>query len=170
MKHLIKFIIFITVSMQASDFKIAANTMNVQDCEGGGISLFYSLNEKLLLETSYNTFYIRGVQDGSTSENWNEYNTQRLGVRYYLKSYANNEIKLFVSAGAEHIYHDTSHTTKKPDLNTYGLLGLDFLVNDNFNITFAFGSGGKGPTADKINTDPNYAHGFNSVVGIEYTF
>ena len=170
MKKLIFSIIFSSVLLNAGDFKVAANTMNVQDCEGGGIALFYKINKKLLLETSYNTSYVRGVKNTESKESWNEYNTQRVGVRYYLKSYASNEIKLFVSAGLEHIYENKELSSDSKGINTYGLLGLDLLVNDSFNITFAFGSGGKGANADKLEESPNYAHGFNSVVGIEYTF
>jgi hypothetical protein len=158
------------ISSNANNFKIALDTNNYQDSEGGGISLLYKINNKLLIETSYNQFYIRGVKNDSTVESWNKFNTQRLGIRYYLRSYSNNEIKLFTSIGLEHIYTNYELSSNKPKLNSYGLVGLDFKASNNFNITFAFGSSGKGEKADKLISNPNYAHGFNSIIGIEYNF
>lgn len=170
MKKLIISTILSFFVLNASNFRIGLNTINIQDSEGGGIVLFYKLKENFLLETSYNKAYIRGVQANSESETWNEFNTQRFGVRYYLKSYSQNEIKLFISAGFEYIYKNNKLSSNNPKLNSYGLLGLDFSINKNFNISFAFGSSGKGEKANKLENSPNYAHGFNSIIGIEYNF
>ena len=163
-------IVLSVLTLNATNFRVGMNTENYQDCEGGSISILYKYNEKLNFETSYHEFYIRGVQKGNTTENWNSFNTQRFGIRYYLKSYANDEIKLFTSIGLEHIYKNDELSSNTPKLNTYGLVGVDFKIDEKFNITFAFGSSGKGEIADKLETDPNYAHGFNSVIGIEYNF
>jgi len=164
-------IVIAHTTLYASNFKVAINTMNIQDSEGGGIGLFYKLSEKTLLETSYNEAYIRGVKNDSQNETWNKFNTQRLGIRHYLKSYANtDEIKLYVSFGLEHIYKNTELSSNTPKLNTYGLLGVDFEIDERFNIIFAFGSGGKGEKADTLKTNPNYPHGFNSIVGLEFNF
>lgn len=170
MRYLFIILIFLANSLNGSDFKIGLNTMNIQDSEGGGIALLYKFSEKTLLETSYNQAYIRGVKIGSNNETWNKFNTQRLGVRHYLKSYSNNEIKLYVSVGIEHIYKNSELSSNTPKVNTYGLLGLDFQINERFNTVFAFGSGGKGEKADALESNPNYAHGFHSLVGIEYNF
>jgi len=169
MKKII-FTIFTTMALSASNFTVGLNTQNYQDSEGGGISLLYKFSDNLLFETSYNEFYIRGVKNNATIQSWNKFNTQRLGIRYYLKSYSNDEIKLFTSIGIEHVFKNTDLSSKTPALNTYGLLGLDFKINKNFDITFAFGSAGKGEKADKLETSPNYAHGFNTIIGIEYKF
>ncbi|MEA3513047.1 MAG: hypothetical protein U9R37_05545 [Campylobacterota bacterium] len=170
MKRILLTTILLSSFTFADDFKIAINTMNVQDCEGSSFGLAYKINEKLLVETSYAESYIRGVKVGSSDEKWNSYNTQRLGIRYYLKSYLQDEIKIFISAGFEYMYENTNLSTKEVPINSYGLLGMDFKIDDSFNVTFAFGSSGKGNDADKLETSPNYAHGFNSIMGIEYNF
>ena len=169
MKKLLIFLSLI-ISLNANNFKIGLDTNNYQDSEGGGISLLYKINNKLHLETSYNQFYIRGVKNDTTTQSWNKFNTQRFGIRYYLRSYSNNEIKLFTSIGLEHIYTNHELSSNTPKLNSYGLVGVDFKASDSFNITFAFGSSGKGEDANQLKTSPNYAHGFNSIIGIEYNF
>jgi hypothetical protein len=164
------FLVLSAIALNASNFKLGLNTANYQDSEGGGIALFYKINDTILFETSYNEYYIRGVKNNEIAQSWNKFNTQRFGIRYYLKSYANNEIKLFTSVGLEHIGKNSNLSTNDTKLNSYGLLGLDFMINKNFNISFAFGSSGKGEKANQLKTSPNYAHGFNSIIGIEYTF
>ncbi len=167
MKRLILLMIFIVSILSASDVKIGLNTMNIQDSEGSGIALFYKIKDNLLLETSYNEAYIRGVKKDNQNETWNKFNTQRLGIRYYLQSYSQDKIKLFLSLGLEHIYKNKKLSSNTPKLNTYGLLGLDFSINKYFDISFALGSSGKGEKANKLKTNPNYAHGFNVLVGVE---
>jgi len=169
MKKILLVLLF-TFSLNANNFRLGINTENYQDSEGGSISISYKYKDNILFETSYHEFYIRGIKNNTTVESWNKFNTQRLGVRYYLKSYSNNEIKLFTSIGVEHIFKNNDLTTNTPSLNSYGLMGLDFTVNNNFNITFAFGSSGKGDNANNLKGNLNYAHGFNSIIGIEYNF
>jgi hypothetical protein len=168
-----KKIIIITILglsiLGASNLKIGLNTMNFQDSEGGGIALFYKYKENLFFETSYNESYIRGVKNNQENETWNRFNTQKLGIRYYLKSYLQDEIRLFLSVGLENIYKNYELSSSNSKLNSYGLLGTDFAINEQFNISFAFGSGGKGANADQLKSSPNYAHGFITLVGIEYT-
>ncbi len=168
MKRLIFLMICIVSILNASDLKLGLNTMNIQDSEGSGIFLLYKIKKDILFETSYNEAYIRGVKKDSQNETWNSFNTQRLGIRYYLKSYLEDKIRLFFSGGLEYIYKNNKLSSNKSKLNTYGLLGLDFDINKYFDISFSLGSSGKGAKANKLKTSPNYAHGFNVLVGIEY--
>lgn len=163
-------ITLLTTFAFSNNFKAGATVANFQDNEGSGISLGYMISPKLLVETSYNEYYLRAVKTGSTKESWSSYNTSTLGVRYYLKSYANDEIKLFTSVGIEHIYKNDKLSSKTPKLNTYFLAGADFSINQSFNLNFGFGSGGKGNTADKYDGKPSYAHGFITKLALEYNF
>jgi hypothetical protein len=164
------FLLIATLSVIfASSFKVGTTVTNFQDNEGSGISLGYKLTNKLLLETSYNEYYLIGSKGGG-SEKWSSYNTQKLALRYYLKDFDNGDIKLFTTLGLEYLFKNTKLSTEDASLNTFFLAGTDFIINEKFNLYFAFGSGGKGATADKYDGEPGYAHGFISTLGVEYNF
>ena len=163
-------VLFVSSLIFANNFKVGTSVGAFQDNEGSGISFGYMLNPKLLLETSYNEYYLRAVKNGSTKESWSSYNTSTLGIRYYIKSFAKNEIKTFVSAGIEHIYKETKLSKNTPKLNTYFLAGVDFDLGNDFFINFSMGSGGKGDVATEYQNEPSYAHGFITKLALEYSF
>jgi hypothetical protein len=153
----------------ASSFKVGTLVTNFQNNEGSGISFGYQINKKLLLETSYNEYYLIGSKGGS-KEKWSSYNTQKLALRYYLKDFDNGDIKLFTTLGLEYLFKNTKLSTEGASLNTFFLAGTDFMINEKFNLYFTLGSGGKGGSADKYDGEPGYAHGFISTLGVEYNF
>lgn len=152
-----------------NDFKIGALTQNIQDSEGGGLYLAYRVYNDIMIETAYNIAYIRGVSVGSDKESWNEFTTQRLGLRWYLADYADNKIKLFASFGLEHLY-DNDIASDTSEINRYALAGVEFEANSWLSISFSMGSTGKGADADALETSPNFAHGFNSIMAVEVNF
>ena len=152
-----------------NDFKIGVLTQNIQDSEGGGLYLAYRVYNDIMVETSYNIAYIRAVKVGSDKENWNEFTTQRLGLRWYLADYADSKIKLFASFGLEYLY-DNDIATDTSEINRYAMAGVEFDVREWISISFSMGSTGKGADADLLESSPNFAHGFNSIMAVELNF
>jgi len=169
MRHFL-LITLLTLSINAIDLRVSLNTLTIQDCEGTGGTLAYAISPKFEIESTYTEAYLRGVKIGNTKESWNSFQTQRLGVRYYLKSYLDSQIRLFVSIGGEYLYKNTKLTDKTDTFNSYGLFGVDFAIDSSWNMEFLMGSSGKGEDATKLLNTPNYAHGFNSIVSIGYRF
>jgi hypothetical protein len=168
MKKLLIIALLSTLSF-ADNFKIGTTVANFQDNEGSGISFAYQITKKMLIETSYNEYYLRATKSGS-DEKWSSYNTQTLALRYYIKDFDNGDIKLFSTLGLEYLFKNTKLSTEDAAINTFFLAGSDFVINDMFNLYFAFGSGGKGMSADKYDGSPSFAHGFISKLGLEYSF
>ena len=171
-----KILLFLLISLSLfgaekyeNDFKIGILTQNIQDSEGGGIYLAYRVYNDIMIETSYNSAYIRGVKIGSTKQSWNEFSTQRLGLRWYLADYADNKIKLFASFGLEYLY-DNDIASDTSEINRYALAGVEFEANSWLSVSFSMGSTGKGSDADALESSPNFAHGFNSIMAVELNF
>ena len=101
------------------------------------------------------------------NENWNKFQTQRLGLRWYLSSYSENKIRLFTSLGLEYVFENEDISSDDPAINSYGLVGVEFDASNYISISFSMGTGGKGLIADKLEDKPNYAHGFISIIAVE---
>lgn len=157
----------LNASEYPENFKLGVSSQNFQDCEGGALYLGFRVSKNMFIDTSYNIYYVRGVKNGTAKESWNEFDTQKLGVRYYFKSFADNQIKLFTSLGIEYMFEDKELSSEGTAVNTYGLAGVEFDASDIFSITFSMGSGGKGLNATELETSPNYGHGFISIMQIE---
>ena len=170
MKRVVTFFLFafLTLSLNANEKKIQIGiiTQNVQDSEGSGFTLGYKVMPDLIVDTSYNMLYLRGISNNK--ESWTEYQTQRLGIKYNLVNFMQNKMHLFSSVGLEYLYDNTDLTSETNVLNTYGTFGMLLEVRDSFAISFEMGSSGKGAVADKIQFEPNYAHGFNSSITAIY--
>jgi hypothetical protein len=166
------FVLALFSSLLYSEVEIGARLLNLQNAEGDGISLKVGVMERGYITGSINRAYQETtLKDDGGESSWEEFQFYRIGFKYILSSFLKDSIRLHVESGAEYI-SDSTEMADEDFYGSYTLLGLDFRVEQlpELIISFQFGTSGKGGEAENSVGEPDFGHGFNSIVELSYQF